>query len=86
VAAARARAATGVAAALVTDGPREAAWVRVGRILLRHPPAVSPRSVTGAGDALVAAHLHARAQGADDTAALDAALAAAATHITRDLP
>ncbi len=85
-AAAHALTGAGVAAALVTDGPREAAWMRAGHVLLRHPPPVSPRSVTGAGDALVAAHLHARAQGADDPAALDAALAAAATHITRDLP
>jgi sugar/nucleoside kinase (ribokinase family) len=85
-AAVRELAQAGVAAALVTDGPREAAWTRAGRILRRRPPTASPRSVTGAGDALVAAHLHARALGADDAAALETALAAAATHIARELP
>lgn len=82
--AAEALAAAGVPAALVTDGPREAAWMAAGGVILRQPPAVTALRVTGAGDALVAAHLHARLGGARAGDALDAALAAAAIHVSRE--
>ena len=42
---------------------------------------MAARGATGAGDAFVAAHLAARADGLDPEAALAAALAAAARHV-----
>ncbi|MBP7000864.1 MAG: kinase [Amaricoccus sp.] len=75
--------AEGWSEALVTDGPRRAAWAGAGGRAEAAPPVVAARSVTGAGDVLVAAHLVARAEGRDPAAALAVALAAAAAHVSR---
>ena len=86
-AAAAALLALGAAEAVVTDGPRPA--TAAGRRRQPSPsrrPPVAAASVTGAGDVLVAAHLAARADGLDPEAALRAALAAAARHITSEVP
>ena len=82
--AAHALAGAGVAAALVSDGARAAAWMRGGRVIRARPPRVAARSVTGAGDVLVATHVHALAAGGDEEAALAAALAAASAHVSRE--
>lgn len=86
-AAAAAVTAAGMAAwAVVTDGAAPATAAAAGTIFSRTPPAVAARSVTGAGDAFVAADLAARAEGCDAAAALDRAIAAAARHLTREDP
>lgn len=72
--------------AIVTDGPAPVTAATDGRLVTRSPPAIAARSVTGAGDVFVAAHLVARAQGCDTGAALDRAIAAAARHLTRENP
>lgn len=71
----------GAAAALITDGAGTAAWAGAGSVVAQAPPPVAPRSVTGAGDMLVAAHLKARRAGATPAEALREALDAAARHI-----
>ncbi|MGA1682929.1 MAG: PfkB family carbohydrate kinase [Gemmobacter sp.] len=72
----------GVARVLVTDGAAPAAFATAGGPILTATPAAVPvRRVTGAGDALVAAHVAAERAGAEPPAALAAALAAAARHI-----
>ena len=81
-AAAAALIAAGVTRALVTDGAAPAALATAGApILTATPERVAVRRVTGAGDALVAAHIAAERAGAAPPAALGAALAAAARHI-----
>jgi sugar/nucleoside kinase (ribokinase family) len=84
-AAAEALVARGAAEAVVTDGGAAASAAWHGDCLTRPPPAVPARSVTGAGDAFVAAHLAARADGLGREAALGAALAASARHIAREV-
>lgn len=85
--AARALVALGARRALVTDGPRPAALAAPGAAACRAPAALAPASVTGAGDAMLAALVAAeRAGAADPDALLDAALAAAAAHIIREAP
>lgn len=72
----------GVHRALVTDGPRAVADGLAGApLLLRAPPPVVARRVTGAGDAFLAGHVMAELAGQDRAAALDAALNAAAAHV-----
>jgi pseudouridine kinase len=72
----------GAARALVTDGPLGAAEARMGLPTLSHPaPPVAIARVTGAGDTFLAAHVAAELAGADRTAALTAAIAAAAAHV-----
>lgn len=85
--AARALVAAGIARAVVTDGPRPVAdAVRDGPTISLQPPALSPRAVTGAGDAFVAAHLLAEVTlGLDRPAALAHAIAAAASHLQNAL-
>jgi pseudouridine kinase len=78
--------ARGAAAAVVTDGAAAATAADLGGVVSLSPPVVAPRSVTGAGDAFVAAHLAARADGLASALALAAALDAAARHITLALP
>ena len=80
-AAARALLARGVAEAVVTDGAAAATAASAGAVVTLAPPRVGARSVTGAGDAFVAAHLAARTGGKGPGPALAAALAAAARHI-----
>ena len=81
-AAAQAVRARGASEAIVTDGGRPATAIDSDRLVTLLPPPAAPRSVTGAGDAFVAAHLAARADGLAQEAALAAALDAAARHIT----
>lgn len=74
--------ARGAARVLVTDGAAPAAAGTAGRIITARPPAVRVARVTGAGDAFMAAHIVAEIGGAEPAAALDAALAAAALHVS----
>jgi sugar/nucleoside kinase (ribokinase family) len=83
-AAARALRARGAVEALVTDGAAPVTVASASGTLSLAPLQVPSRSLTGAGDALVAAHLAARADGLDPEAALRAALAASARHIARE--
>ncbi len=76
-AAARALVALGALRAVVTDGPLAAADAGPQGVTARRPEGGSLRSVTGAGDALFAAHLAATLKGDDPAAALAAGLAAA---------
>ncbi len=84
-AAAEALLALGCARVVVTDGPCPAAdGCREAGVLEALPPAVPLRRITGAGDAFLAAHLAAEWQGVPRPIALQAALAAAATHVSGD--
>jgi sugar/nucleoside kinase (ribokinase family) len=85
-AAALALTALGVRQAIVTDGPNPVALAEGTDVLTARPPAVTARSVTGAGDRLLAAHLGAMSRGLDAAGALDHAVAAAACHISRIPP
>lgn len=80
--AAEALRARGLARALVTDGGRAAAMAAPEGVFQALPPAVAVTRVTGAGDTFMAAHIAAERQGARGAAALDAALRAAAEHIS----
>ncbi len=70
----------------MTDGDRPATATDGADLVTLAPPLVAARSVTGAGDAFVAAHLAARADGLAPEAALATALDAASRHITVALP
>ncbi|MDJ0944739.1 MAG: PfkB family carbohydrate kinase [Kiloniellales bacterium] len=76
-AAARALLELGVGRAVVTDGPGAAADAGRHGVTVLHPEGDGLRSVTGAGDALIAAHLATTLKGGDPEAALAAGLAAA---------
>jgi pseudouridine kinase len=76
----------GAAEAIVTDGAAPATAAVPGATVTLPPPPVIAVGLTGAGDAFVAAHIVARADGLDLEAALRAALAAAARHITCEVP
>lgn len=86
VAAALALRAHGLAEAVVTDGPGAASHAGPHGVVTRAPRRVATRSLTGAGDAFLAAHLAAAAAGLDPEAALAAALDASARHIAREAP
>lgn len=75
--------ARGAARVLVTDGPRPAACaMRGAEVLTQSPPPVTIARVTGAGDCFLAAHLVAERSSADRADALNAAIAAAAAHVS----
>ncbi|MHA3978638.1 PfkB family carbohydrate kinase [Halovulum sp. GXIMD14794] len=74
----------GAAQAVVTDGARAAASAQRGRVVSRTPPRVPARTTTGAGDAFLAAHLHATRRGESAEAALETAIDAAAAHICKE--
>lgn len=77
----------GAARVLVTDGPRAAACaMRGAEVLIQTPPPVTIARVTGAGDCFMAAHMVAERAGADRAAALDAAIRAAAAHVSGEGP
>ncbi|MEO1000679.1 MAG: PfkB family carbohydrate kinase [Pseudomonadota bacterium] len=80
-AAAEALLALGARAALVTDGPRPAAWATPARTIRALPPPVRQKSVTGAGDILAAAHIAAETTAQTDWDALRRALRVAAWHV-----
>lgn len=79
--AARALCARGAARAIVTDGPNPASDADAAQCLSRSPADLRPRSITGAGDAFVAAHVAAEHRGAARGPALEQALAAAGRQI-----
>jgi sugar/nucleoside kinase (ribokinase family) len=76
-AAAEALLARGARRAVVTDGPLPAADAGAHGVVTLRPDRTQVRSVTGAGDALIAAHLAATLRGARPDEALAAGLAAA---------
>lgn len=76
--------ARGAARVLVTDGGRPCAEGSARGITVKAPPPVMVTRVTGAGDTFMAAHVVAELRGAGPEEALDAALAAAADHISGD--
>ncbi|OCX63121.1 kinase [Thioclava sp. SK-1] len=72
---------------LVTAGGDAAADAMAGQpVLQRQPPQVLVTRVTGAGDTFLAAHLVAERRSASRQDALDAALTAAARHVSGDIP
>lgn len=84
--AARALRLAGFVRAVVTDSTRPAASAGPDYLHISEPPAAAVLRVTGAGDAFAAAHIFALADGMDPENALEAALAAAARHISSDTP
>ncbi len=78
--------AAGCARAIVTDGTAAAADVCAREAHSALPPVVRALRVTGAGDALLAAHLMAERQGASRADALGTATAAAARFVAEDAP
>ena len=80
-AAAEALVGRGARRAVVTDGPQSAADVGAHGVASLRPPPGPVRSVTGAGDALMAAHLAATLRGARPEEALAAGLQAARNHV-----
>jgi len=80
--AARAIRERGVARVLVTDGRRLATDSGPEATVAATPPEVDIVRVSGAGDSFVASHVAAEAWGADPVTALNAALRAAADHVS----
>jgi sugar/nucleoside kinase (ribokinase family) len=80
-AAARALVDAGVARALVTDGAGSACDATPRRWITREPPQVEVTRVTGAGDTFMAAHIAAEHRHEEPVAALETALAAAASYV-----
>ncbi|RBI85031.1 kinase [Rhodosalinus halophilus] len=76
----------GAQRAVVTDGGRPACSGSAEGLVAAMPPQVLVARVTGAGDAFMAAHVAAELRGAAPAAALDGALAAAATHVSGEVP
>ena len=74
--------AAGATRAVVTDGARRAAFADHSGVISAQPPAVTVTQVTGAGDCFMAAHIAADLHGQSPAAALDAAIAAAASHVS----
>jgi pseudouridine kinase len=74
----------GAARAIVTDGGKLCAAAGPQGLVTACPPEVRVARVTGAGDAFMAAHIAAELRGNAPHAALDAALAAAAAHVSGD--
>lgn len=70
----------------VTNGGAQAAFALGTSIVTATPPEVLVTRVTGAGDTFMAGHIAAELDGADPQAALERALAAAATYVSGDTP
>lgn len=84
---ARQLAEAGLRAAIVTDGPREAAILEDGVVALQAPPAVARlRDVTGAGDTLAGVAFFALLQGEPMLAAARLGMAAASLRIAASPP
>ncbi len=76
----------GAARVLVTDGGHACAEGTAGAgVITDQPPAVMVTRVTGAGDTFMAAHIVAEQRGATRTAALTAALQAAADYVSGEI-
>jgi sugar/nucleoside kinase (ribokinase family) len=84
--AARALVARGARRALVTHGGAPCADADAANTVTARPPEVLVTRVTGAGDTFMAAHIAAELGGAPRDAALDAALRAAALHVSGEHP
>ncbi|MEL6551283.1 MAG: PfkB family carbohydrate kinase [Pseudomonadota bacterium] len=84
--AAEALVARGARRALVTDGGKSAAMATAEGSLEKSPPEVMVARVTGAGDTFMAGHIAAERDGAEAEAALDRAIAAAATFVAGETP
>jgi len=80
--AARAIRERGAARVLVTNGRRPATDSGPQATVVATPPEVDIVRVSGAGDSFVASHVAAEAGGADPVTALNAALRAAADHVS----
>jgi len=80
--AAAALVAAGCARAIVTDGDRATTDASADHVFTAHPPVVEMRRITGAGDTFMAAHIAAETRGHGRAFALEAALQAAATHVS----
>lgn len=79
--------ARGAARVLVTDGGRACAeGTRGAGVIVDVPPKVMVTRVTGAGDTFMAAHVVAERRGADRAGALAAAIRAAATYVSGEMP
>ncbi len=76
----------GAARAIVTDGPRMACFSDGETTVTLTPPPTPAHSTTGAGDVFMAAHIAAGGDSATPETRLQAAIDAAARHITRKLP
>ena len=84
--AAKALYARGAARVSVTNGGEKAAFANRSGIITATPPAVLVTRVTGAGDTFMAAHIAAEARNEGDQRALEAALQAAASYVSGDVP
>ncbi len=73
----------GADTAIVTDGARRVAQADQSGLISRIPPKVQAISTTGAGDTFLAGHVAAQIAGLSAEDALEAAMRAAASHITR---
>ncbi len=85
-AAAEALVSKGAARILVTNGGETAAFTSREGIVTATPPEVLVTRVTGAGDTFMAAHIAAEARNENNQAALNAALQAAASYVSGDVP
>jgi sugar/nucleoside kinase (ribokinase family) len=83
--AAEALLARGARRVLVTNGGAATADGAPGGVIAAEPPPVLVTRVTGAGDTFMAAHVVAERRGSDRVAALQAALDAAAQHVSGDI-
>ncbi len=80
--AARAIRERGATRVLVTNGKRPATDSGPEATVTATPPEVDVARISGAGDSFVASHVAAEARGADPVTALNAALRAAADHVS----
>ena len=83
--AAKALLALGAERAIVTDGPRSACTADKTSLVSMAPPATEAHSTTGAGDVFLAAHIAAGGKDATPHSRLNAAISAAAQHLTRKI-
>lgn len=74
----------GARRAVVTDGGAAAVDADAETMIVRIPPAITARRITGAGDTFMAAHIAAEIRGAGREIALDGAVAAAAAYVAED--
>ncbi len=76
----------GAARVIVTNGGQASAdGSKIAGVITDQPPSVMVTRVTGAGDTFMAAHIVAERRGANRTAALNAALLAAADYVTGEI-
>lgn len=71
--------------AIITDSQHPASWFDGKSLVCATPPVVNVTSVTGAGDAFLAGFVAANTPDCENEACLQAAITAAAKHISRDV-